>query len=297
MEKIAIITYNILSPNLAKLMINDDVYTSDIMEDKYRLYKIEKYLRHQIEKYLKYNLIICLQEVPEDWLIIFSQLFTSLKYKYINVQYGRVDNGNMGVLIAYPDYLNINKSEFFNVGQFIEINDDISRKASSKNNIAIFAIFENKNSNLKFGIITYHMPCVPSIPQIALLHSKTIYRHIKKFMNNINWIFAGDFNMTPDTIAYNYLVNTINLGCIWKDVLRHYPITNHAYISNFEFSGCIDYMFYNKGKINIKDTPIKYIGSNLICNKVKLNKLVNIIPDKYEPSDHIPIFSLFILLN
>ena len=278
MEKIAIITYNILSPNLAKLMINDDVYTTDIMEDKYRLYKIEKYLKHQIEKYIKYNLIICLQEVPEDWLIIFSQLFTSLKYKYIN-----------------PPTLA--KIIIFIVGQFIEINDDISRKASSKNNIAIFAIFENKNSNLKFGVITYHMPCVPSIPQIALLHSKTIYRHIKKFMNNINWIFAGDFNMTPDTMAYNYLVNTINLGCIWKDVLRHYPITNHAYISNFEFSGCIDYMFYNKGKINIKDTPIKYIGSNLICNKVKLNKLVNIIPDKYEPSDHIPIFSLFILLN
>ena len=297
MNKIAVIQYNILSQNLANLMINDDVYTSDIMNNKYRFYKIEKYIKHQIDKYLKFNLIFCLQEVSEDWLVLFSQLFTSVNYKYLNVQYGRVDNGNMGVLIAYPNSFEIKKSEFFNVGQHIEVIDDNSKKAASKNNTAIFAIFENKNINLKFGIITYHMPCVPSIPEIALLHCKTLYKHCKKFMVDTEWILAGDFNMTPDTMAYNYLVNTINLGCIWKDTLRHYPITNHAYIFNIEFSGCIDYIFYNKGKIRLKDTPIRYISSNLSCYKIKLNKLKNIIPDKYEPSDHIPIFSIFIINN
>lgn len=295
MNKIAVIQYNILSQNLANLMINDDVYTSDIMNDKYRFYKIEKYLKHQIEKYSKYNLIICLQEVSEDWLVLFSQLFSSVNYKYLNVQYGRVETGNMGILIAYPNFLDVVKSEFVNVGQHIDIVDDNSKKAASKNNIAIFAVFEKKDINLRFGIITYHMPCVPSIQQIALLHCKTLYKHIKKFMIDTEWIFAGDFNMTPDTMAYNYLVNTINFGCIWKDNLRHYPITNHAYIANLEFSGCIDYVFYNKGKIRLKDTPIRYIGSRLSCNKIKLSKLTNIIPDKYEPSDHLPIFTLFII--
>ena len=35
----------------------------------------------------------------------------------------------MGVLVAYHSRLNINKSEFFNVGQHIKINDENSKKA------------------------------------------------------------------------------------------------------------------------------------------------------------------------
>ena len=295
MNKIVIITYNILSQNLAQLMINDTTYPIEIINDNFRFDKIANYLKRSIIKYSKYNLIICLREVCEDWLIRLSQLFNSVEYRYINIQHGRADNGNMGVMIAYPAKLQINKSEFFNVGQHIKVVNDNSRKAASKSNIAIFAIFEDPTINLRFGIITYHMPCAPTIEEIALLHCKSIYTHIKKFMLDIDWIFAGDFNMTQNTLAYAYMVERLNLGCIYKDTLRHYPITNHSLILNKEFAGCLDYVFYRKGKISKKDSStIRYIRKGLICDKIKLTKLNNIIPDKYEPSDHIPIVASFI---
>jgi len=66
MNKIVIITYNILSQNLAQLMIDDKVYPLEIMNDNYRFVKITNYLKESIIKYSKYNLIICLQEVCED---------------------------------------------------------------------------------------------------------------------------------------------------------------------------------------------------------------------------------------
>ena len=99
-------------------------------------------------------------------------------------------------------------------------------------------------------------------------------------MDNNEWIFVGDFNMTPDSIAYQYLSGMAK--CIWKDYLGNYPITNHAYIRGIEFSGCLDYMFYSE----------KLKCSNAIISEVK-----NIIPDKKEPSDHIPIFASFEKIN
>ncbi len=297
MNKIVIITYNILSQNLAQLMIDDKVYPLEIMNDNYRFVKITDYLKESIIKYSKYNLIICLQEVCEDWISRLSQFFYSVEYRYINIQHGRSDNGNMGVLVAYHSRLNINKSEFFNVGQHIKINDENSKKASSKTNIALFVILEDPTTNLKFGIITYHMPCVPSIEEIALLHCKSIYAHILRFMKNIDWIFAGDFNMVPTTLAYKYMVEELNLGCIYKDSLRFYPITNHSLILGKEFAGCLDYVFYRKGKISRKNPNIiRYIRKGLICDKVKLNRLNNIIPDRYEPSDHIPLIVKFLII-
>jgi mRNA deadenylase 3'-5' endonuclease subunit Ccr4 len=280
MDKINIITYNVLSSNLANLMQNEikdgkKVYPTEIMDNEIRWKKIESYIKHKFDLNLP-NLIFCIQEVSEDWLIKFATLFNSISYSYINVQYGRVFDGNMGVLIAYPCSLNIIKSEFYRIGNHIIITDDISSNAASRSNTAILAIFENPLINTRFGVVTYHMPCEPSIPQISLIHSKILYKKIIRFMNKNRWILAGDFNMVPDMIAYKYLSSFTR--CIWKDVLTYYPITNHAYIKRFEFSGCLDYIFYS---------------DDLKCLDIKFNKINNIIPDVLEPSDHIPIFATF----
>jgi len=296
MNKIVVITYNILSSNLAKLMIDNNSYTNEIMDDTYRFKLILDYINKQIIKFSKYNLIICLQEVIEEQIILFAEFFNKNNFKYINIQHGRVFNGNMGVLIAYTDRLKIINSDIFNVGQHIDPIDDISTKASTKSNCAIYCIFESiKKSDLRFGIITYHMPCEPTIQEIALLHCKTLYAHIKKFMKGINWIFAGDFNMMNDALGYKYLSTRKDIGCIWKDTLNYYPITNHALISNKEFAGCIDYIFYKKGNQLKNKKYIKYRKSNLICQKIKVNKLINVIPDLDNPSDHIPILVIFTL--
>jgi len=284
MDKIVILTYNILSSSLATLMTNEKkdnkiVYPTEIMNNDNRFKKISLFIKDQILIYSESNFIICLQEVSEEWLPKFAQLFASLKYNYINKQYGRIFDGNMGVLIAYPNKLSIVKSQFIQIGRYINPHNDMSLLAASKRNVAIYLLLESKSFNYKFGVITYHMPCEPKNPLVGYYHNKIIYRKAIKFMSNNRWILAGDFNMLSDTQSYKYLVKKKDLGCIWKDKLHRYPITNFAYIKDNEFSGCIDYIFY------LKD--------NLKCIDVKIDNINNIIPDKIQPSDHIPVIAIF----
>jgi len=280
MNNITILTYNILSSSLATLMESENkneiqIYPHDIMDDNCRWIKISNQISNIINRNLP-NLIICLQEVSEDWLHKFSFLFEQLNYKFINAQYGKILNGNMGVLIAYPSYLNIIKYDILNVGSKILIEDEMSQKAALKSNKAILAMFENMTDKFRFGVITYHMPCEPLIPKISLIHSKVLYKKVKKFMENTEWILIGDFNMLPNTLSYKYFSE--NLKCVWKNFLHYYPITNHSYIKNIEFAGCIDYAFYTK---------------NLECTNIMYSDVKNIIPDINEPSDHISILISF----
>jgi hypothetical protein len=183
----------------------------------------------------------------------------------------------MGVLIAYPSYLIISKSETFTPGKHIKVTDDISSRAAGKMNTSIMLILENPSLKIKFGIVTYHMPCEPNFLQISLMHSKILYKRIILFMEDTKWVLTGDFNILPDTITYKYLQT--NCNCIWKDYLTYYPITNYSYIKGNTFKGCLDYIFYSKNKIT--------------CNRVVFNGIDNIIPDKKESSDHIPIKAIF----
>jgi mRNA deadenylase 3'-5' endonuclease subunit Ccr4 len=282
MEKltdITVITYNILSSNLAELMLKEssNVYKSDFMNNDYRWKLTSTYLTNQINNDDNKNLVICLQEVSEDWLVKLATLFSKLNYKYVNIQYGRVFDGNMGVLIAYPNYLTISKSEIFTPGKYIKVIDDITSKAASKMNTAIMLLLENPSLKIKFGVITYHMPCEPNFLQISLTHSKILYNKIIKFMEETKWVFTGDLNILPDTITYKYLQS--NCNCIWKDYLTYYPITNYSHIKGNTFKGCLDYIFYSK--------------NNMICKRVVFNSIYNIIPNSSEPSDHISIKANF----
>ena len=277
MEEITIITYNILSSNLAELMLKEspDIYKYDFMNDDYRWNLISTYLTNQINN--NNNLVICLQEVSEDWLVKLATLFSKLNYKYVNIQYGRVFDGNMGVLIAYPNYLTISKSDMFTPGKYIKITDDITSKAAGKMNTSIMLMLENPSLKIKFGVVTYHMPCEPNFLQISLMHSKILYKKIIKFMEDTKWIFTGDFNILPDTITYKYLQT--NCNCIWKDYLTYYPITNYSHIKGNTFKGCLDYIFYSK--------------NNMTCKKVVFNGIDNVIPNSSESSDHISIKAIF----
>ena len=87
MDKINIITYNVLSSNLADLMQdeqkdNKKVYPADIMDNNVRWKKVSAFIKDKIKQKLS-NLVFCLQEVSEDWLILFATLFTT---SILNVQ-------------------------------------------------------------------------------------------------------------------------------------------------------------------------------------------------------------------
>lgn len=292
MSTISILTYNILSQNLAEQMTNevkDDIkiYNNSFMNEDIRWKKISEIIEQKIQESIVQiqseanmdYLIFCLQEVTENWVSMFAQLFAKHNYSYINVQHGRVFNGNMGVMIAWPNILTLAKSEFYTVGQHIMISDEYSKLAAAKTNTAILLLLEQKDqiNGLKFGVVTYHMPLEPKIPHISMSHAKVLIKKINKFMENNMWFYGGDFNITPDSRTYLYLASISN--CIWYNI-NTYPVTNHAFIRGFEFSGCLDYIFYSKND-KIKQLEVKY------------DNLMEIIPNNKHPSDHIPIYAKF----
>jgi len=135
------------------------------------------------------------------------------------------------------------------------------------------------------------MPLEPTIPQVSLIHAKILFKKISKFMKDIIWFYAGDFNITPDSITYSYIKKIA--GCIWKDYNKIkltspvYPITNYAYIRNFEFAGCIDYIFFSKYNLNGHNI------NKIECIDIYYSIINNIIPDINQPSDHISIYAKF----
>jgi len=282
MSMIEIFTYNILSQPLAEQMLNEvkneeKVYDKTYMAEEIRWHNISTIIQNKIDTSIDTYLIFCLQEVCEEWIPKFAQLFNSNEYLYINVQHGRVFNGNMGVLIAYSNTILIIKSEFYTVGRHIFVTDDNSKLAASKTNTAILILFETPHIN--FGVVTYHMPLEPSTPHISMSHAKVLIKKIGRFMENNIWFYAGDFNILPDTRTYSFL--STNNNCIWATI-KKYPITNYSYIRNFEFNGCLDYIFYSKS-LNIKLIDVTY------------DIIDSIIPDNKQPSDHIPISAKFML--
>ena len=120
-KDITILTYNILAPKLADLMLNEIfpdqtlVYDKAYMNKTYRWKLISKFLTNKMNLYNGSNLVICLQEVPEEWIDKFKKLFTINNFKFINCQYGNDFNGNMGILIAFPNNFTIEDSCIFHV--------------------------------------------------------------------------------------------------------------------------------------------------------------------------------------
>jgi mRNA deadenylase 3'-5' endonuclease subunit Ccr4 len=86
-----------------------------------------------------------------------------------------------------------------------------SSSSSSKNQ-------KNSNKNKQFVVGTYHMPCMFDQPSVMVAHCALSAQHFQKFAGGDPLIYAGDFNIKPDSSMYSMLTEgalAVGVSSVW----------------------------------------------------------------------------------
>lgn len=238
--RIRCVTYNILSPGLAK---PDDYGFTEFghLDPTLRLEKIKKKLMPEIEN----KTIIGLQEVSQPWFNDLLVFFLRNDYVLVGSNYGNAKSDYMGVAIAVPrafqilavditrctDTYKFDKDAKFSpqsndalstwfaaasnllttmMGFQPEADFDLCKELQEKNN-RIVSVFLAVNKTEKVLVSCYHMPCLYESPQFMLCHAAMALRHVQSLAHNYGrypLIFLGDFNIEPTSLAYRFITES-----------------------------------------------------------------------------------------
>mmetsp|Transcript_17371 Transcript_17371/g.34585 ORF Transcript_17371/g.34585 Transcript_17371/m.34585 type:complete len:468 (-) Transcript_17371:324-1727(-) len=102
-SKIRFATYNVLSPQLARGDYYCHTPEADL-DPATRLKRVLKNMDREIREGTECNtpVLMCLQEVSQDWVGPFHIFFAERGYSLVTAPYGKNFNGYMGVALAYP---------------------------------------------------------------------------------------------------------------------------------------------------------------------------------------------------
>ena len=317
-----IVTFNVLCPKLChpNQFLN---YEADFLDEKKRIEKIKSFLIDWIND----EYIILLQEVPISYRGNFECLFNENNYYLACSSYGNDYADNMGIAIAFPknrftlkdiDYIRVgsliekkqiykptgflekiywriystNFVKYFVKDEQAEINETYNIATYRKNIVIVVNLLEIETDKT-FTVLNYHMPCTFNNPNIQLLHIQAL----KKIASRSKYpkIISGDFNITPSSDLYQYLIGNIpSNNSFLQDAKNVFQKYDSAYkfandqepeftiYSNTKFGGLfkntLDYIFLSDRQWKIINSK-KYIETNTI------------MPNEICPSDHIPILA------
>lgn len=182
---------------------------------------------------------------------------------------------------------------------------DIYNRVMNKDNIAVFTMLEDKNTNKRIIVANSHIHWDPSHADVKLVQVGVLMDEIDKFSSKhtsssadkVPTIICGDFNSAPDSGVYEFF----SKGSIQQD---HDDFGNHSYgtyttegvshplslksaysnvgelpFTNYTpgFKGVLDYIWYTTNTLDI----ISLLGS--IDNEY-LGKVVG-FPNAHFPSE------------
>lgn len=269
---ISVSQYNILSMALANKFYYVHTPTT-YLQPNYRW----QLLKDKLMKQINNQSIICLQEVCYDWLEKLVPFFNHYDYNYQYTQF-QCHQGFVGLITAYPSKYKLEAVKMIHIGDYIKkrltrfsVDTPIDKndpwfKAIIKHNMLLCLKLSINHQH--FCVINYHMPQSHQNQTIGLLHLIACIQNINKFVNNLKFIFAGDFNFQPfsllyqvitkggnyknnvdkstnyDTSQFNLKVSTCMSNCYPDNLLY----TNYVHtLDHLPWHGCIDYILTSPG--------------------------------------------------
>ena len=283
---IPVISFNILTREYYKEYETHEKINNEFRK-KFIFYLLNKWTSSEIQP------LIALQEVTGEWKDDIEKIFINNGYNYFSMNYGYRGNGYFGVVSAVPKKYEILDINYINVPNIIKnnnklIEEELIDDILKTNHFLIEIILKDEKP---FIFYNYHLP-VPKMQSLnQLIHAVTL-KKIMCNMKNYPIIWAGDFNIEPYSKIYNF---------IKKDKLERkiknleMPECNMEFESSYKsfhgyepkmtthtknFRGTLDYIFITK--------EFKCINSKILQYNSE------IMPNKYNPSDHMPIISLLV---
>lgn len=163
----------------------------------------------------KSSVVVCLQEVSNDWAAAFHTWFANRGYHLVTGLYGKKFNGYMGIAVAYPiqdfetvdvdisrladkrvggwprapdptltDSVLATLKPFWSVplgmvGLYKKPKEDHWSMSQRRFNILLTTTLRDKQSGLTFCVGNYHMPCAFYMPMAMTIHSEMAAKHVQ----------------------------------------------------------------------------------------------------------------------
>ncbi|GIX87076.1 CCR4-Not complex 3'-5'-exoribonuclease subunit Ccr4 [Caerostris extrusa] len=194
----------------------------------------------------------------------------------------------------YDDLLNKVSSNF----------KDMNKLLVQNTVLQLLAVEHSHLPGTELLIANTHLYSNKHNPEVRLLQAAICAYFIEHYIKiegyqNPGVIFCGDFNSLPDSPTYNFLMSGKYECCVtWNidpnsndTMLEHNLNLDSAcgtpeYTNYTEsFTGCLDYIFYNKDILKVADVVPMPRHEHVIAQVG--------LPNEYFPSDHIPLICTF----
>jgi hypothetical protein len=213
----------------------------------------------KLEGEMQKNSVIALQEIGQEWAADLHTFFSERGYYFVCRHYGSKFNDYMGVGIAVPLEIyeieqmdnkrvadtwwmpRLPKKHWFMAalatfigfftGLFLKLCISLKLKkapyelwwsASCRWNILASVLLKHRDTEERFWVSTYHMPCAFNNPDMMTIHSAMALQYLQKISGHgtyeegkerekLPYVLLGDFNFKPEDGMYlNYLNGTLD---------------------------------------------------------------------------------------